>query len=474
MSALILKLSHFHIILSAMLDKITAHWHRFLDLSKDTLLRIMQGLIRAKDLTIRALNVFCDAVVDGAVHGIKKGVLPFLMAWAVISNIRLPKISPPEIRMPQFKMPAVSLPKMPSIRIPEIRKPALNIALPKIKWPALPRIEIPTLPTLKKEVLLNHTALNICLIVFVLVGITGMARSMPAHQALFSKIEYAFLASDHSAGTPLVNDFMLAQKEPAAGDPIAIATDDEQRQNREDNSYAIEENSIEVEGVLVPQKSTVISSSRDGKIRKIHFDDGEVFAKGDVLIEYDCDDLLAELSAIDAQNELSVKKGTRGEKLFKLEIISDIERLDLQNEATKVLAQKRIVEARMQSCEIIAAYDGRVVNRLANDNEYTRTDRVLMEIGSLENLEVEFLLPSKWLRWVNIGAPLTINLFETGREYKAHISRIHGEVDPVSQSIQMTAALSPYEDPLLPGMSGEVEIDIQDIRDQGVVGYLER
>ena len=238
--------------------------------------------------------------------------------------------------------------------------------------------------------------------------------------------------------------------------------------------YEIEENTISVEGVLTPEKTTVISSSRDGKIKKIHFDNGDVFSKGDILIEYDCSDLAAEMAAIEAENNLSRKKDARGEQLFKLDIISKFERMDLKNEVSKTTAQKAILQTRMENCNIRAAYDGRVVNRLANDNEYTRTDRVLMEVGSLDNLQTDFLVPSKWLRWLNIGAPVTLKLFETDREYVGHVSRIHGEVDPVSQSIQMTASLDPYDDPLLPGMSGEILIDISKIRDEGVQGYLER
>lgn len=348
--------------------------------------------------------------------------------------------------------------------IPRVNLPGLSFPrwkMPKVKW---------ALPNLRQSPVFEQGPAVVCLVLVVMVGLTGAAKSKTDYTQLFSADRFPFftappIESEKFAGLE------LAQYEPAAGDPFDLAALDTQTSAQ---GYAVEENTLNVEGVLVPQKSTVISSSRDGKIQKIHFDDGDIFAAGDVLIEYACEDLRAEMAAVDAENNLSTQKGARGEKLFKLEIISDIERLDLQNEATKTKARKAILEARMENCEIRAAYDGRVVNRLANDNEYTRTDRVLMEVGSLDDLEVEFLVPSKWLRWVNVGAPLSLTLFETGREYTARISRIHGEVDPVSQSIQMTAALDQYDDPLLPGMSGDILIDISEIRDAGVQGYLER
>lgn len=258
--------------------------------------------------------------------------------------------------------------------------------------------------------------------------------------------------------TPLyLDDF--SQVQPAAGPMPAMAPPGSEN--------------IEVEAVLVPQQVTVISSSRDGRIKNIHVDNGDTFRKGDLLIEYDCDDLTAETDIVAAEKNLAVKKTEGTEKLFKLDLISDLEKIDSETKNQQIDARIRLYQARMQQCNIYASFDGRVTNRLANANEYTRTDRVLMEIASSEPLRAEFLLPSKWLRWVNVGAPLDIMLNETEKAYAAHVTRIYGEVDPVSQSIQVVATMDPYADPLLPGMSGQATLNTQRIRDAGVNGYLD-
>lgn len=257
--------------------------------------------------------------------------------------------------------------------------------------------------------------------------------------------------------TPLyLQDF--SQVQPAAGpEPLSAPASE----------------NIEVEAVLVPQRVTVISSSRDGRIKDIHVDNGDKFRKGDLLIEYDCDDLTAETDIVAAEKTLAAKKTEGTEKLFKLDLISDLEKIDSETKAQQIEARIRLYQARTQQCNIYASFDGRVTNRLANPNEYTRTDRVLMEIASSEPLRAEFLLPSKWLRWVNVGAPIDIMLNETEKAYTARVTRIYGEVDPVSQSIQVVATMDPYADPLLPGMSGQATLNTQRIRDAGVNGYLD-
>lgn len=383
---------------------------------------------------------------------------------------RLPKFRMPEFSMPQISAPQISLPKLaiPKLEMPRIQYPA--ITLPKL---SVPKITAPKFP----QVDTKPVVLALLLAVVIAASVYGARQVEPAHVLSRMSADLAsakdWISRTMAPSSGPMQD--LAQLEPAAGtegapqSAMPIVEDD----NGKDGHYPIEERTLEVEGVLVPEKTTVISSSHDGKIKHIYFDDGEMFKKGDVLVEYACDDLRAEMAAVESESALKRQKALRSEKLFKLEIISDIEQMDLENDASKANAQMGVLKARMEACEIRATYDGRVVNRLANDSEYTRTDRVLMEVGSLDDLEVQFLVPSKWLRWINIDAPVSLSLEETGREYAAHIIRIHGEVDPVSQSIQVTAKLDSYDDPLLPGMSGKLLVDAKSIRDAGIYGYLE-
>ena len=230
---------------------------------------------------------------------------------------------------------------------------------------------------------------------------------------------------------------------------------------------------LTIETVLVPRRVTVISSSQDGKISDVLKDNGDSFKKDDILIQYDCSDLEAEAAIAGIQKNLTQKKREGINRLFKLDIISDVDRLSIETEDSQANAKIALYKARLESCVIRAQFDGHVTKRLANPSEYTRTDRVLMEIASDEPLQAQFLLPSKWLRWVNQGAPLIVSINENGRKYPATITRLYGEIDPVSQSIQVVATLNDYPDTLLPGMSGQAVLDVRKIEKAGIKGYLQ-
>ena len=261
----------------------------------------------------------------------------------------------------------------------------------------------------------------------------------------------------------------LASIAPGSGDSAEIKEQPPQIKYE----YEAEEDNITSEVVLVPREKTVISSSRDGKIKSIHFANGDKFYKGDVLLEYECTDIRAEIDAAGFEHKLARQKTLTTSRLYDLSIASKIESEQAVVEKQVARAKQTIAQSKLDACTIRAQFDGRVVKRLANPNEYTRTDRVLMEIASTGTLDAEFLMPSIWLRWINIDAPITLSIYETGKEYTGKISRIYGEVDPVSQSIQIRATLDDYNAPLLPGMSGQVGLDVNDIRDAGIMGFLE-
>ena len=237
-------------------------------------------------------------------------------------------------------------------------------------------------------------------------------------------------------------------------------------------SFPVEDQSLSVDTVLVPQERMVISSTRDGKIGSILARNGDSFEKGDVLLEYRCADVHAEKKALEDEQELAQTKLEAGSKLFKLDMISRSEQLELKAKHSQVEARQAKIDARMERCKIRAPFDGRVVERLANEGEYTRTDRVLMEIVSGANINAELLLPSIWLRWVNVGSPLTIYIEENDTQYQAYISRIHGRIDPASKTIQVVARLEKTNDRLLPGMSGQALLNTDDIKASGIPGYL--
>lgn len=316
-----------------------------------------------------------------------------------------------------------------------------------------------------------HFALRLASLVVILVSVYTILTREDAPQDFNNPVAQISISEAQAAPVSDEEANVFQVIEPAAGTDVDMPSQ-EKMEKQWTNPYPIEESDITVDTVLVPQKETVISSSRDGKIVSLPFHNGDRFAKGDILVRYSCDGLEAEAEIAAIQKKLTEKKNKGVSQLFKLDLISDMDRLNVEAEDRQMEAKVRMYRAQLNDCTIRADFDGIVTKKLANIGEYTRTDRVLMEVASDDALNLEFLLPSKWLRWVNVGAPVHVKVNETGHNYTGRVTRIHGAVDPVSQTIQIRATLDPYRDMLLSGMSGKVTLDASEMEKAGVKGYL--
>lgn len=228
----------------------------------------------------------------------------------------------------------------------------------------------------------------------------------------------------------------------------------------------------QVQAVLVAQNIAVVSSTLDARITKMPFRDGDIFNKGDVIAEFDCGAEAARLREVQSKQRVSKSQMDAYNELKALDVVSKIEVLTAVENNAQAVAQIEQLRNRISLCKITAPFAGRVVKKTASQYEFVQTGRVLMEIVSREPLQAQFLIPSIWLRWLNVGTPVDVYVAETDRHYSAKVARIHGEVDPVSQSLQVDAELDSYSEVLLPGMSGRASFAPEAVFKKPGFGFL--
>jgi membrane fusion protein, multidrug efflux system len=91
---------------------------------------------------------------------------------------------------------------------------------------------------------------------------------------------------------------------------------------------------------------------------------------------------------------------------------------------------------------------------MANAHESVTPGTPLIEIIDERDLDARVIVPSRWLSWIKVGKKLKIRIEELNKSYSAHVRTIGSRVDPVSQSIEITAGLLGDLKFLKPGMSG--------------------
>lgn len=214
----------------------------------------------------------------------------------------------------------------------------------------------------------------------------------------------------------------------------------------------------EIRAQLAPQRYTTLAAEIGARINRLSAKEGTSFKAGQPLIGFDCSLQAAQQQRARAALTGAERTLSANQRLAELGSIGKVE-LDLsQAEVGKARAEISSTGAMLGKCQINAPFSGRVADLRVREGQYVQPGQALMEILDDSVLELEFLVPSKWLAWLSVGYGFQVKIDETGKTYPAKVLRIGARVDPVSQSIKLVAAIDGRFPDLLSGMSGRINL----------------
>jgi RND family efflux transporter MFP subunit len=205
---------------------------------------------------------------------------------------------------------------------------------------------------------------------------------------------------------------------------------------------------------LVPRDQVDLSSEIAAKIASLPFRDGDSFNTGQTLVSLDCALYTAQLRKAQAEADAARELWQVDQRLAQLHSVGELEVAQADAKMKASAAEVAYVQATVNKCSITAPFDGRVLKRTAAPQQFAEAGKPLLTIVDTSHLELKMIVPSKWLPELKRGHPLTVQITELGKTYPARIARIGARVDPVTQTVDVTAALTGNVPELLPGMSG--------------------
>lgn len=216
-----------------------------------------------------------------------------------------------------------------------------------------------------------------------------------------------------------------------------------------------------VRGLVEPREEALIAAEIDAQIEAIPFDDGERFAQGDVLVDFDCSFYRARLSGSEATAQAARRVLETNRQLAALNSIGTLEVAQAEAAYQEAVAQTRVDRVWVNRCEIEAPFAGRIITRLAEPHESVRQGQELLAILNDRDLDLRLIVPSHWLSWLEEGQGIEFQVDETGTTVRAAVHRIGARIDPVSQTLPLIARIDgdPVDLGLLAGMSGTAVFD---------------
>lgn len=221
-----------------------------------------------------------------------------------------------------------------------------------------------------------------------------------------------------------------------------------------ETGYAGSDKDGRIRTQFMSRNEVVVSSELSAKIASLPLREGDAFRAGQTLVVFDCTLFQAQLSKAQAMRDAARESLATLRRLAELNSVGALELQQAEARAKEGAAELAYMQATVGKCSIHAPFAGRIAKRLVANHQYVTPGTPLLGLVDSGELELQLIVPSRWLAWLKPGSRFTVQVDELGRRVEARVVRVGARIDPVSQSVGLGAVVEGNGAGLLPGMSG--------------------
>jgi len=221
---------------------------------------------------------------------------------------------------------------------------------------------------------------------------------------------------------------------------------------------------ISTVGTLRADESVVIRPEINGRIVKIHFDEGQQVREGEPLFSLDASVNQADLREAQANLASARRANERATDLGGRQLLS---RSDVElTQAQLAVMQARVASAQAQLAKttLVAPFSGVIGLREVSAGEVVSPGQALVNLVRLDPMEVDFSLPEGQLAQVAVGQTLRLVVDAyPGEDFVGTVSAIEPVIDINSRSARVRAKVGNADNRLRPGLFARVSLDVGDV-----------
>lgn len=188
-------------------------------------------------------------------------------------------------------------------------------------------------------------------------------------------------------------------------------------------------------------------------VTAIRFAEGQQVQQGEVLVELENSEPLAELAAARARLVDSESQYRRSRELFRTQVVSEsqLEQLEAQRDADE--AAVNAASARLEHSTIRAPFSGQIGLRRISVGSVVTPSSVITTLDDTSRIKLDFDVPEVFLSRLQPGLHVTARSAAwPGLLFDGEVSSIDTRVDPVSRTVTVRAVMPNDHGKLRPGM----------------------
>jgi len=217
------------------------------------------------------------------------------------------------------------------------------------------------------------------------------------------------------------------------------------------------ENIIRVTGAIIANESVALKIEISGKIEKIYFQEGQRVKKGDLLLNINDDEIVAQLERLKYTQKLNEDMEYRMRQLLEKEAISREEYDISLTTLNTTLSDIKEREARIAKHKLYAPFDGIIGLRQVSEGSYITTSDLVANIYNINPIKIEFSIPGKYSTLVNKGDSVNFKVESSEKVFTGRIYAVEPRIDPRTRTLQIRAICNNDEEVLIPGQFANID-----------------
>ncbi|MBR9999257.1 MAG: efflux RND transporter periplasmic adaptor subunit [Cyclobacteriaceae bacterium] len=216
------------------------------------------------------------------------------------------------------------------------------------------------------------------------------------------------------------------------------------------------ENIIKITGAIIANESVALKSEISGKIEKIYFQEGQRVKKGDLLLEINDEEMVAQVERLKYTQKLNEDMEFRQRQLLEKEAISreeyDIALTTLNTTQSDIKER----EARLAKHKIYAPFNGIIGLRHVSEGSYISPADLVANMYNINPIKIEFSVPGKYSTVVNKGDTINFTTEASEDEFTGTIYAVEPRIDPTTRTLLIRAICRNDEEVLIPGQFANI------------------
>jgi membrane fusion protein (multidrug efflux system) len=215
-------------------------------------------------------------------------------------------------------------------------------------------------------------------------------------------------------------------------------------------------------GTLLSNEAVTVSSEIPGRLKEIHFQEGQPVEKGAPLFTLDDSVYRAQLADAEAKLTLAEQTHKRTTQLFSNKYATAQSADEANSNLAVNTASVELARVQLEKAHIAAPFSGIVGLRHVSVGEYITAGQALVNLEAIDPVKADFRVPEKFLPAIRVGQTIRIKVDAFPDDsFEGKVYAIDPRLDVAGRSLLVRAVVPNDDQRLRPGLFARVAVLLQ-------------